>query len=333
MPLSFSSSRLLLTSLIVLLLSLSPSSLCQSILQNYATTYPSLQSPSSVAVSSDGLYIADTSNARVVRMSLNGSVEFVYKSQTSMLWLVRGIAVDGSGNIYIATTIGSQVLEVDPNNTVVVNYNITNPSLNNPLGVAVDCSGRVYIADTYNFRIVRVDPADNYVFTVIYQSSYALRDVAITSTGDIVVTLYIGQVLKLSSEGDVLMVWNTTDPSLFQLQGVCVDSSDNIYIADKGNNRVVQMSATSNTVMAVFTTTNPELSAPQGVAVDSKGVVYIADSGNNRVISMQGLVPQPMNGSSTGCPVPSKSGSTGGAQYVVSLYLILAFVWIVMLGC
>jgi hypothetical protein len=107
-----SSSRLLLACLLVFLLSLSPLSLGQSILQNYATTYPSWQSPSSLAVSSNALYIADTSNGRVVRMSLNGSVEFVYTSQTSMLWIPRGVAIDGSGNIYIATTLGSLVLEV-----------------------------------------------------------------------------------------------------------------------------------------------------------------------------------------------------------------------------
>ena len=328
-----SSSRLLLACLLVFLLSLSPLSLGQSILQTYTTPYPSWQNPSSLAVSSDTLYIADTANARVVRMSLNGSVEFVYTSQTSTYWVPRGITIDGIGNIYIATTLGSLVLEVDPNNTVLVNYNITNPSLKEPLGVAVDCSGRVYIADTYNLRIVRVDPAANYAFTVFYQTIYALEDVAVTSTGAVVVALYIGQVLKLSSEGEVLMVWNTTDPSLFQIQGVCVDSSDNIYIADTGNNRVVQMSATNNTIMALYTTTNPTLSGPKSVAVDSKGVVYIADSGNNRVISMQGLVPLPTNGGSAGCPVPSYSASTGGARYVVSLYLILAIVCIVILGC
>jgi streptogramin lyase len=327
-----SSSRLLLACLLVFLLSLSPS-LGQSILQNYATTYPSLQNPSSLAVSSDALYIADTSNARVVRMSINGSVEFVYTSQTSTYWVPRGIAIDGSGNIYIATALGSQVLEVGPTNTVLVYYNVTNPSLINPQGVAVDCSGRVYIADTQNLRIVRVDPAADYAFTVFYQSIYALYDVAVTSTGAVVVALYIGQVLKLSSEGEVLMVWNTTDPSLFRIQGVCVDSSDNIYIADTGNSRVVQMSATNNTIMAIYTTTNPTLSGPKGVAVDSKGVVYIADSGNNRVISMQGLVPLPTNGRSTGCPLPSNSASTAGARDVVSLYLILAIVWIAMVEC
>jgi tripartite motif-containing protein 71 len=317
-------------SLIVCLLFLfasAPVSLCQpmslqTVLRIYNTSNPSLAVPSAVAVSSTGLlYIADTAHGTVVRMSVaDGSVQFRYASQTTNKWYVVGVDVDSSGNVYIADIRGGQVLELDPNNQVTAVYNATNLSLNKlASGVAVDLSDNVYIADTFNYRIVKVDPAANFAVTVLYQSKGLLTGVAITSTGAVIVADQSGkQALKLSSEGQVVMVWNTSSPSLSQLNAVCVDSSDNIYLADTGNNRVVQMSATSNTVMAIYTTSNPALAAPMDVAVDLQGVVYIADSTNNRIVAMQGISPPPTN-----------SGSAGRTLYSLPLYFVLALVGIV----
>jgi len=62
--------------------------------------------------------------------------------------------------------------------------------------------------------------------------------------------------------------------------GVAVDGSGNVYIADTANSRVV-METVSNDTWKVI---GSGLQYPTAVAVDSHGNVYIADNGNSRVL-------------------------------------------------
>ena len=224
--------------LFLLVLSASPT-LCQpvliqSVLRIYNTSNPTLQVPSAAVVSSSGLlYIADTANGRVVRMTAQGQVDFVYSNtEPSTNWYVTGIDVDAMGVIYIADPYNARVLQINPANVVTATYNSSNPLLNVPMGVVVDQKNRVYIADSLNQRILRVDPSLDLDATVVYQGRSTLSDVALTSKGEIIAAdRTLGRVLKVSSEGQILMVWNTTNPPLIFPSAVCVDSSDNIYVA------------------------------------------------------------------------------------------------------
>ncbi len=78
-----------------------------------------------------------------------------------------------------------------------------------------------------------------------------------------------------------LPVGNLSGPS-----GVAVDSRGNVYIADAGNNRVVELPRlrSGGGGFGSPTTIGTGLSGPKGVAVGSLDDVYIADTGNNRVV-------------------------------------------------
>ena len=65
-------------------------------------------------------------------------------------------------------------------------------------------------------------------------------------------------------------------------QGVAVDSSGNVFVADTWNSRIVKMNSDG---------TNPTIigsgfSYPTGVAVDSLGNVFVADTSNGRVVKV-----------------------------------------------
>jgi sugar lactone lactonase YvrE len=65
--------------------------------------------------------------------------------------------------------------------------------------------------------------------------------------------------------------------------GIVVDSAGDIFIADTGNNRIVEVNAQGTA--AGFTITGVSaLSSPSGIALDSAGNLYIADMGNNRIV-------------------------------------------------
>jgi len=143
----------------------------------------------------------------------------------------------------------------------------TSASLYQPNGVAVDSAGNIYIADYYNCRI---------------------RKVA-AGTG-IITTLAGNGTPGYSGDNGA-----ATSASLYQPNGVAVDSAGNIYIADSGNYciRKVAVGTGIITTMAGNGTqgysgdngaaTSASLHQPIGVAVDSAGNIYIADSVNARI--------------------------------------------------
>jgi len=76
------------------------------------------------------------------------------------------------------------------------------------------------------------------------------------------------------------MQWYFSSPN-----GVAVDGSGNVYVADTGNHRIQKFSSSG-----VFVDTwgskgreNGQFKYPAGVAVDGSGNVHVADSGNHRI--------------------------------------------------
>jgi hypothetical protein len=66
---------------------------------------------------------------------------------------------------------------------------------------------------------------------------------------------------------------------------MAVDSSNNIYVADTGNNRIQKFnsSGTFLTKWGSNGTGNGQFDSPNGISVDSTGNVYVADTNNNRI--------------------------------------------------
>ena len=65
--------------------------------------------------------------------------------------------------------------------------------------------------------------------------------------------------------------------------GVASDSSDNIYVADRGNNRVQKFDSSGNFLAESGTpgTGDGRFEEPTGIALDSLGNVYVVDRGNS----------------------------------------------------
>jgi hypothetical protein len=143
-------------------------------------------------------------------------------------------------------------------------------TLNNPTGVALDTSGNIFVADRDNHVIRRIDAVSGLITTVVGNGTAGLGASGSAATGS---------VLKAPN-------------------GVAIDTSGNLFVADTGNNRVVELASGASTITVIAGTGVPGffgdgaagsgamLSAPAGVAVDSAGIVFVADTGNNRVRSV-----------------------------------------------
>jgi serine/threonine-protein kinase len=189
------------------------------------------------------------------------------------------VAADAAGNVYVADAGNNRIRAITPAGLVSTfagtgaQGRADSPdtaTFNSPLGVAVDGSGNLYVADYGNDVIRKISPA--------------------------------GLVSTLAGTGAVGADNGAGIAATFDLpEGVAVDASGNVYVADNGNNLirkitpagVVSTLAGSGTAgSANGTGTSASFNSPFGVAVDAAGNVYVADSGNNliRKITPAGVV-------------------------------------------
>ena len=167
-------------------------------------------------------------------------------------------------------------------------------SLCDPAGVAVDGAGNLYVADDYNNRVLE------------YTNPFVACNNTFPCVGG-AANLVFGQGASFRSD---LCNFDTVDSSstaidLCNPAGVVVDALGNLYVADGGNNRVLEYNTpltTDVTADKVFgqggsftsnncdfdtdasTSTAIDLCGPSGDAVDASGNLYVADGGNNRVL-------------------------------------------------
>jgi sugar lactone lactonase YvrE len=108
-------------------------------------------------------------------------------------------------------------------------------------------------------------------------------------------------------------------------QGIVYDKAGNAYIADTGNNRVLQYSVSTQTTTVFAGTgvasfsgdggpaTAATLKSPTALAIDTTGSVYIADTGNNaiRKVTPNGIISTYGGRAATVCSLASDSIGDG----------------------
>lgn len=209
-----------------------------------------------------------------------------------------GVAMDTSGDIYIADTGNNTIRKIAANGTVStlagspgisgsLDGNGTNALFNGPQGIAIDRSGNIYVADTGNDTIRKIMAA--------------------------------GTVSTLAGmSGDAGSADGTGTNAQFDApEGLAVDASGNIFVADTWNDTIREISpGGAVTTIAGWagnfgslnaTGTNALFYEPGGVTVDAGDDVFVADTGNNviREIAASGAV-------STLAGTAGNPGSTNG---------------------
>jgi sugar lactone lactonase YvrE len=265
---------------------------------NLTALSASIGYPGSIAFDSAGnAYIADSNSSHIFKVDTTGNLTVVAGNGTfgysgdgelatnAALNHPVGVFVDGSGNIFIADTDNCLIREVSGGNisTVAGDSTLTQPcgyagdggpatsaQLYDPYGVFVDKAGDIFIADT-----------DNAIIREVVAGT--IQTVAGTPGSP-----------GYSGDGGL-----ATSAELGLPEGVFVDGSGNIFIADTDNSVIREVTVTNSFIQTVvgtyydFESTgvcqysgdgNPPTSAylclPAGVFVDSSEDIYIADTDN-----------------------------------------------------
>jgi sugar lactone lactonase YvrE len=220
------------------------------------------------------------------------------------------VTVDGSGNLYVADVSNNRVLEYNTpfatcagifpcvgasanlvfgqavgSNFTSTSCTVTQAGLCAPGGVAADASGNLYIADSANNRVLEFtgpfgpgQANDVTAHLVFGQGSFTAKTCAQSQTG------------------------------LCHPEGLALDASGDLYVADSSNNRVLEYddplgAGPTDDVSAdlVFGQGSPgnfttkacassaiALCRPTSVALDTIGNLYVADGNNNRAVEYDG---------------------------------------------
>lgn len=117
--------------------------------------------PTHLALGDGKLVVADTMNARVQVLSLDGSAPpLVFGErglQVGNLVRPKGVAVDSEGDIYVVESYYDHLLVFDRKGRFLLPIGGTGKTIGKfylPGGVWIDARNRVYVADTFNGRVM-----------------------------------------------------------------------------------------------------------------------------------------------------------------------------------
>jgi sugar lactone lactonase YvrE len=254
--------------------------------------------PKGVAVDNIGnVLIADTANTRVLFYpkgsttsnrvygqggSFTSSTENLGGISATSINRAFGVGFDSNNNVYICDTENHRVLFYagnsvtasrvygQPSFTTSSGFGIgaSASSLDSPMAITFDKSGNVYIADSSANRITIYTGTATVASAVVGQASFTTFASGLSAS------------------------------ALNNPMGIALDASNNLYISDEVNNRVLKFSSGASSASSVIgqqgsftsgnqnqgTISSSSLAFPLGIAIDVNNSLYVCDSQNNRLL-------------------------------------------------
>lgn len=238
-------------------------------------TAAGFHTPYGLALSETGvLYVADSYN-NAVRVIANG------EAAKALFNKPRALAIDAQHNIYVADTGNNVIRKITDGKVTTFAGNgkagykdgtSKEAQFNAPSSLVIDKNGYIYVADTLNHVIRKISPSG-------FVSTFAG-----TTAGN--------AGFRDGPAGEALF----NEPAALAL-----DSQENLYIADSGNQRIRKVSGWNVVTVAgsvdamIFGTTyyqggyhdgqaqEAAFNFPKGLTVLDNGTVIIADTWNSRI--------------------------------------------------
>ena len=240
------------------------------------------------------LYVADTASHIIRMITATGTVSTVAgqagvsgsadgTNGAAQFYLPQSVAAAADGTLYVADAANHTIRKITPAGVVTTLAGSPGVSGSSdgtgagarfyqPEGIAVGSTGMVYVADTWNHTIRKITPAG-------------------------VVTTFAGSAGNSGTANG-----SGTTARFYQPQGIAVDGSGNVYVADTANHTLRKITP-GGTVSTLAGTAgsfgaadgsggSAQFYGPASVCVDSATNVYVADNFNHtiRKVTPAGLV-------------------------------------------
>ena len=254
--------------------------------------------PRDVCMDSNGnLFVTDNSNHKIRKIDLSTNSVTTFAGSTQGYTNGSGtnakfndpvaICIDSNNNLYVSEWQGNKIRKITPTGQVtnlagsgVAGFADgvgTNAKFYAPQGLCVDNQNNIYVSDTVNFRVRKITPSGT-VTTIAGTGEYGYLDGAVA-------TAMLGNI-----------------------KGICMDTANNLYVADEFSHLIRKIDLTTNMV-STFLDTITYTSNPKGICLKDN-TIYFTGFSNCKVFKITDvlsndrfnksdfyLFPNPNNGS------------------------------------
>jgi len=256
---------------------------------------------------SGNLYLAEGDRIRKRDNQGNWTTLATQGKELGQINRPRALTLDREGNLYVADGWGedAQVLLRKPDGqwTRLAGNGDDVGQVVAPLGLAVDAKGNLYVTDYETKRIQKRDVTGRWTVvaddakSAVDLGSPLARGVSFQKlTSDVGSALYVittgtigltsTQLLKRDAEGRwiQLAVEGSGLGQVFDVQGMSVDSTGNLYVAELGNHRIQKRDPNGTWTVVCEALKEPgAFLRPSSPALDSRGNLYVVDSARRQV--------------------------------------------------
>jgi len=244
----------------------------------YGTGDGELNVPYSISIDKrDNVYVVDMLNNRIQKFDNNGIFikkwdKFDAKGHNNTLFHPEDMAINPrSGDIYVADTGNNRTIKLDHNFHFIKDWGSLGSGegeFNHPHGIAVDSSGHVYVNEALNARIQKFDSNGKFIKqwgsegTGPGQFNLELEHLFVDAKDNVwqVDGKNNPRIQKFDSNGNYLTqvgsgpcripddikqdpvrmaLYNKCDGQLDQPEHANINSKGDLYVVDRGNQRVV----------------------------------------------------------------------------------------------
>lgn len=239
------------------------------------------------------------------------------------LYLPLGVAFDSQNNLYICDSGSNRIRRVDSETGIITTVVGTGQhgfngdgmalevNLTWPAAIAFDQDDILYIADTQAHRVRRYDPKTGTVTTIAgtwtaedeaREQPLVARNLVVLS-GDAIGIDFSddqGWLMPVCSDGMDLSIYlddgkPALEARLYDIVGLAVNRKGDVFVVDKGSNRVRKIEAETGIISTVAgvcrygydgdnkPASRAMLHAPEAVLFDRDDNLYISDTMNHRV--------------------------------------------------